>query len=130
MADITRNAADLPVVIIGATTAGIPNTPVGATPNGDQYSSDTIHTSSQYRAQSVTTSAAEATGAASRLTNRKVLCITPTNGTIYWGTSSGVTTITGTPLLAFQTLTLSFTDAVPVYVIAAGTVDARILEGS
>lgn len=30
MADISRNAADLPIVIIGATTAGIATTPVGS----------------------------------------------------------------------------------------------------
>jgi hypothetical protein len=35
MSDITRNAADLPVVIIGATTAGIPTTPVGSDTSGN-----------------------------------------------------------------------------------------------
>lgn len=98
--------------------------------NADVYTRDVINTSSQYRAQSVTTSAAEAIGAASRLANRKLLTITPTNGTIYWGTSNAVTTATGQPLAANQTLTLAFTDNVPIYVIAASTVDARILEAS
>lgn len=99
-------------------------------PSGEQFTRDVINVSSQFRAQSVTTSAAQALGAATILVNRKVITITPTNGTIYWGTSSGVTTTTGTPLFAFQTLTLSCTDNVPVWVIAAATVDTRIFEGS
>lgn len=98
--------------------------------NSQLQTRDVINTSAQYRAQSVTTTAAEALGAGTILVNRKVLCITPTNGTIYWGTSNAVTTTTGTPLFANQTLTLSFTDNVHVFVIAAATTDARILEAS
>lgn len=91
---------------------------------------DVINVSSQYKALSVTTTATEAVGGAARLANRKVLIITPTNGTIYWGTSAAVTTATGSPLFANQQLSLSFTDNVPVYVIAAATTDVRVLEGS
>lgn len=91
---------------------------------------DVINVSSQYRAQSITNTAAQALGAATILANRKVITITPTNGTIYWGTNSSVTTATGTPLFANQTLTLAFTDNVSVFVISAGTVDARIMEAS
>lgn len=98
--------------------------------NNQLQTRDVINVSSQFRAQSVTTTAAQALGAATILANRKVICITPTNGTIYWGTSNAVTTTTGTPLFAFQTLTLAFTDNVPVWVISAGTVDTRILEAS
>ena len=98
--------------------------------NSQLETRDVINVSSQYRAQSVTTTAAEATGGTSRLTNRKFISITPTNGTIYWGTSSSVTTVTGSPIFANNTLFLSFTDNVPVYIISAGTVDVRILEAS
>jgi hypothetical protein len=35
LSDISRNAADLPVVLIGATTAGIATTPVGSDTNGN-----------------------------------------------------------------------------------------------
>lgn len=91
---------------------------------------DVIDTATQYRAQSVTTTAAEALGGATILTNRKFISITPTNGTIYWGGSSSVTTTTGSPLFANNTLFLSFSDAVHVWVIAAATTDVRILEGS
>lgn len=98
--------------------------------NNQVQTRDVINTSSQYRAQSVTTSAAEALGAATILVNRKLITITPTNGTIYWGTNSSVTTTTGTPIFANQTLALSFTDNIHVFVIAAATTDARIVEGS
>lgn len=98
--------------------------------NSQIQARDVINVSSQYRAQSVTTTAAEAIGGSARLVNRKVICITPTNGIVYWGTNSSVTITTGTPLSAFQTLVLSFTDNVPVYVVAAATTDTRILEGS
>lgn len=91
---------------------------------------DVIDTTAQYRAQSVTTTAAQALGASTILINRKTISITPTNGTIYWATNSSVTITTGIPLFAFQTLVLSFTDNVPVWIISAGTVDTRILEAS
>lgn len=98
--------------------------------NHNLFTADIINTGSQYRAQSVTTTAAQALGAASALTNRKFIQITPTNGTIYYGTSSAVTTTTGTPLFANQTLTCSFTTVVQLWVIAAATVDSRVLEGA
>lgn len=91
---------------------------------------DVINVSSQYRAQSVTTTAAQALGAASILANRKFISITPTNGNIFYGTNSSVTTTNGMPLFANQTLTMSFTDNVQLWVIAAGTIDIRVLEGS
>lgn len=98
--------------------------------NNQLQTRDVINVSSQYKALSVTTSATEAIGGSSRLTNRKVLSITPTNGTVYYGTSNSVTTATGTPIFKNQTVSFSFTDNVPVYIISAGTVDVRILEGS
>lgn len=91
---------------------------------------DGLNVSSQYRAQSVTTSAAEALGAGTILAGRKLLSITPTNGTIYWGFSSSITTVTGTPLFPNNTLFLSVTDNVHVYLISAVTTDVRIAEVS
>src|SRR5271165_5272038 len=52
---------------------------------------DIVTTGGQNRAQSVTTTAAEALGGATRLANRKYVSICPTNGTVYWGYTSGVT---------------------------------------
>lgn len=97
--------------------------------NGNQLKvKDVLDTSAQNRAQSVTTSAAEALGAGTILINRKLLHITPTNGTIYWGYTSGVTTTTGTPLFPNNTLWLSVTDNIHVFIIASTTIDTRIGE--
>lgn len=98
--------------------------------NGQLQVRDVINTAGQNRAQSITTSAAEALGAATILTNRKFVSMTPTNGTIYWGFTSGVTTSTGTPIFKNQTITIAVTDNVHIFVISAGTVDCRIAEGS
>jgi hypothetical protein len=91
---------------------------------------DIINVSGQYRAQSVTTTAAEALGAATILANRKMLSITPTNGTVYWGYSNAVTTATGTPIFKNQNMVFSVGPSVHIYVISAGTVDCRMAEGS
>lgn len=91
---------------------------------------DVIATATQYRAQSVTTTSAQALGAATVLSNRKMISITPTNGVIYWGGNSSVTTATGSPIFPNNTLFLSFTDNVPVWLIASATTDVRILEAS
>lgn len=101
-----------------------------ASTNNQLDARDVINVGSQYRAQSVTTTAAEALGAATILVNRKFISITPTNGTVYWGTNSSVTSTTGSPLLPLNTLFLSFTDNVHVWLIGIATTDVRILEGS
>lgn len=95
---------------------------------GEQFVRDVLNVGAQSRAQSVTTTAAEALGAATILANRKLIHITPTNGIIYWGYTSGVTTATGSPLLPNNTLWLSVTDNVHVFLIAAATTDVRIGE--
>lgn len=91
---------------------------------------DTLNVGSQYRAQSVTTSAAEALGGTTILVNRKMISITPTNGVIYWGTNNSVTSVTGSPLFPNSTLFLSCTDNVQVWVIGTATTDVRIAEFS
>lgn len=91
---------------------------------------DTLNVSGQFRAQSVTTSAAEALGAATILANRKMLSITPTNGIVYWGFANTVTTSNGTPIFKNQTIVFEVGPNVHVYLISAGTVDCRIAEGS
>jgi hypothetical protein len=100
------------------------------TPNNDMQVVDIINTAGQYRAQSVTTTAAEALGAATILANRKSLTITPTNGTVYWGFSNAVTTTTGTPIFKNQSMSFAIGSSLHVYVISAGTVDCRMTEGS
>lgn len=100
------------------------------TANREQLVADIINTSGQNRAQSVTTSAAEALGAASILANRKFISLTPTNGTIYWGFVVGVTTSTGSPIFKNQCVTIAASANVHIYVIAGATTDVRIAEGS
>jgi hypothetical protein len=135
------SAASLPLPSGAATSANQTNATqktqvvdgsgnVIASTNNQLQTRDTINVSSQYQAISVTTSASEAKGAGSRLTNRKLVVITPTDGTVYWGTSSGVTTANGTPIFTNQSASFSFTDNVQIWLISGGTVNVRIVEGS
>lgn len=98
--------------------------------NSQLLDADLLNTSGQYRAQSVTTSAAEALGAGTILANRKCLFVTPTTGTVYWGFSNAVTTTTGTPIFKNQTFTIAAGPSQHVYLIAAGTIDCRVAEAS
>jgi hypothetical protein len=121
---------------LGAVTTNPPAYTTGQTDSlsltidGDLRVADIINTSGQYRAQSVTTTAAEALGAATILVNRKFISITPTNGTIYWGFSNAVTTTTGSPIFKNQTMTFAVGANVHIWLIAAATTDSRIAEGS
>lgn len=117
-------------VVLGQTTMSA-SLPVAIASNQSSlFTKDVANTSGQNRAQSVTTSAAEALGAGTILANRKFIIITPTNGTIYWGFTSGVTTSNGQPIFTNQSVTISVTDNVHIFVIAGSTIDARISEGS
>lgn len=122
------SAAPAKVLQVGAKDTGGNLQAFVTRPSGEQFVLDVLNSAAQYRAQSVTTTAAEALGAASILSGRKLLHVTPTNGVIYWGYSSAVTTATGTPIFPNNTLWLSVTDSLHVYVIAPATTDARIGE--
>lgn len=91
---------------------------------------DLINVSSQYQAITVSTSAVEAKGAGTHLTNRKSLWVTPTAGTVYWATNSSVTTSNGTPIFKNQTQQFSFTENVTIFLIATGSTDVRVVEAS
>lgn len=123
------------VIVQGA--SGTPGTPSGGilTVQGNVAGSqiptrDVLNVSSQYRAQSITTTAGQALGGGTILVNRKMISITPTNGIIYWGTTNAVTTTTGSPLFPNNTLFLSCTDNSPIWLIAGVTTDCRIVEFS
>jgi hypothetical protein len=129
--------ADLPYIqeaqevkITGQDSTGNTVNYTNASANGDLFVRDCINTSGQGRAQSVTTTAAEALGAASILVNRKFISLCPTNGTIYWGFTNAVTISTGTPIFKNQNVIIAVTDNVHIYVIAGSTIDVRIVEGS
>lgn len=130
MADLALDNSALPVVLIGATNAGVTGTPVGSSANGDAFVRDSINTSSLNAAISIATTAAEAKAGASRLTNRKFISITPTNGTVYWGSANTVTIANGTPIFKNQCVTMAFTDNVAVWLIGVATTDVRIVEGA
>jgi hypothetical protein len=123
-------------LVMGAVTTNPPaytagqTDPLSLTIDGDLRVADIINTSGQYRAQSITTTAAEALGGATILANRKMLSITPTNGTIYWGFSNAVTATTGSPIFKNQQMTFAVGANVHIYVIATATTDSRISEGS
>lgn len=91
---------------------------------------DSVNNNTQMQVLSVTSTAVEAIGGTSILTGRKILMITPTNGTIYWGNSSSITSSTGIPIFQNQVVQLSFTDAVPIYIVSSGTVNTIVFEGS
>lgn len=97
---------------------------------GQLLTSDIVTITSQFRAQSITTTASQLLGAATILANRKAIFATPTTGTIYVGTSSAVTAANGTPVFANNTITFSFGVNVQLWAIAASTVDVRVLEVS
>ena|ERR1035437_2155507 len=131
MSDLNYTDRDAETKIVGQDSTGNTVNYVGASPNGDMKTSDIINTAGQCRAQSVTTTSTEALGGAVILANRKVLSITPTNGTIYYGLVSPATATSCTPIFKNQTVTFAIGSNVHVYVIcASGTVDCRILEGS
>ena len=92
--------------------------------------SDIINTSLTSGSITVSTTAVAARVSASNLTNRKVLTVAPTSGTVYLGATSGVTTTTGMPIFANQVATFSFSSAITPYLIAASSTTVIVLEGS
>lgn len=137
MAPLNQTSAEDTLGAILIAGEGTPGTSIGGilTVQGSLTGSqvptrDVLNISSQYRAQSVTTTAAQALGAATILVNRKMISITPINGIIYWGTNASVTTVNGSPLFPNNTLFLSCTDNSQVWIIAVTTTDVRIAEFS
>lgn len=66
----------------------------------------------------VGTTSIEAKAGATHLTNRKLLEVTPTNGTVFYSFTSPATASL-TPVFKNQTKSFSFTENVPVFIIAA-----------
>ena len=130
MADLNELQASQSMKIIGTDVTATETNPVNASATGDLLCKDAVNTASVSGAISVSTTAVEAKVGASAQTNRKFLSITPTNGTIYMGSSNAVTTATGTPIFRNQTTMVSFSASVPVWLIAANATDVRIIEGS
>ena len=81
-------------------------------------------------ALTVGTSAVEVRIGTFRLANRRTVTVQSTNGPIYWGWTSGVTTATGTKLFPWQTATFEVGDT-PIYLIAESAgVNVRVTEAA
>lgn len=93
-----------------------------------QYVQEVMNIGGQFQSLTVSTTAVLAIGAGSVLANRKLLVVTPTTGTIFWGTSSAVTAATGTPLVSTQNLFLSVGPAVTIFLIAAASTTVIVQE--
>lgn len=131
MADLSDLQASLSIKLAGADpSTGIENYYAQVDATGSMQVEKALRTGGQNRNQSVTTSAAEALGAATILTNRQLLTVTPIDGTVYWGYSSGVTTANGSPIFKNQMATWDATEGCHIYLISAGAVNCRITEGS
>ena len=84
-----------------------------------------------YGAISVTTTPTLVKVGATNLANRIVLTVGPTNGTVYLGFDTSVTSSNGTMLEQGSLITVSATSTLNVYLVtASGTVDVRITEAS
>ena len=118
--------------IPGQTAVAVVN-PDGSTISGGgggTGGATTINTTSVSGAISVGTTPVEAKVGVSRLTSRLFVLVTAVNGTIYFGSDNTVTTSTGTPIIQNQPVSFSFTDNVPVWLVADTTVDVRVMEGA
>lgn len=100
MADLDQTKASQVVSITGADSSGLETNMVASSANGELQTSDISNNGGVNGAITVGTSAAEAKVGGSVYANRKNLIIIH-NGTgkLYWGTSSGVTSANGMPLI-------------------------------
>ena len=130
MADLIGIQASDSVKLAGCNSAGIETNFLAVDVLQNAFVKDAINSSCSHGVLAVATSAVEAKVGGARLPNRRLLVVTPTNGIIYYGSSNTVTTATGTPIFKNQSTTFIFTDNVPLWLIAAATVDVRIIEGA
>lgn len=102
---------------------------VGQDVLGNELTKDAVGAALTSGAVAVSTTAVAARVSASNLTNRRMLTICPTNGTVYFGATSAVTTSTGIPILPNVIITFAITDAVTPFLIAASSTNVIIMEG-
>lgn len=114
----------------GAPTGGVVTVQGSGLTGSQQPTADIIASSIISGAITVSTTAVAVRVGASNLTNRKMLIIVPTSGTVYIGATSGVTTSTGVPIFANQVATFSFAAGITPFVIAATSISVIIMEGA
>jgi hypothetical protein len=102
---------------------GTPNSLANAWPT-----EDILNASGQYQAISCSTTAVEALGGGTILSNRKLVSILPTNGTVYYGYNNSVTTSNGTPIFTNQLFVISASANLHIWIIASAAVNCRISE--
>lgn len=119
MADLSEIQSTESVKIIGASTTGLETTPVNSSATGELLTRDIFSGSGLEGALTVGTSAVEVKVGESKLVNRKF--VTLYNNSIfpvYWGFTSGVTTLTGTPIQRDSLMSWAASDVTTIYVIA------------
>lgn len=130
MGDLTQKQAASPVFIVGSDSVGSETVPVNSTAQGELLASEALSVGGVYGFLSVSTSAVEAKVGASALTDRKILTVMPTDGSIFWGYSNAVTALTGTEIFRNQLATFAVRTGVAIWLIAAGSRNVRVTEGA
>lgn len=129
--DNVKNATRT-TTVPGQTAIAVVN-PDGSTISGGGGGSTTsniITNTSISGAISVGTTPVEAKVGATALTSRLFVLVTASNGTIYFGSDNTVTSSTGTPIIQNQPVSFSFSESVPIWLVADTTVDVRVMEGA
>lgn len=108
MADLNELQAAQTIKIVGSSSAGVEQTAIGSTANGDLHVADGLRSGGTQGSLTLTTggTAYEAKVGVSALTNRKLLTITA-NDDMFWGYNNTVTISTGTPLKKDQQIVFS-----------------------
>lgn len=106
MADLTDIQAAQAVKIMGSDSAGVEQTPVASSVNGDLQVSNGLQQggATASKVTGLANTAVEAMAGVARLANRKSLIIYIDDGTFYWGYDNTVTVATGIPTVNGQTL--------------------------
>jgi S-formylglutathione hydrolase FrmB len=128
--DLDSRLATEAVRIVGSDTTGTETVFARVTANQDLGVSDSLFVGGVNTALAVGAVAVEAKVGLTRLANRKLITIMPTDGSIYWGYSNAVTTSTGSEIFRNQFATFAVSDNVAIWLIAAGNRDVRISEGA
>lgn len=130
MADISDIDAAQSVKVIGATSDGTESSPVMSNPNGKIMSADISDNGGVQASLTVGTGAVEVKVGGSALANRVEASVyNNSTSTIYYGYTSGVTTLTGTPISKKQHATFKVGPDTSIYLISGSSGnDVRITE--
>jgi hypothetical protein len=130
MTDLGQNQSAMAVYLMGAEPDGTETFPAKTTGNQDLCVTDILDVGGVQGAITVGVAAVAAQVGVSPYTNRKNLTVMPTNGSIFWGYSSAVTTSTGTEIFKNQLATFQVSENVTIWLIAAANRNVRVTEGA